>query len=167
MDIVDSLLANKRYPPAPYGHIQEVIIQNFRAKEGTAMANAPEPDKEDMLRTLAVARLILSPEISLQAPPNLAADYVDYVGAGINDWGGISPLTQDFINPERAWPHIESLAAKCAQAGYRLKERLTVYRAFQAIHSNDDATLPEMRIRALASTNGLALNQCHSQCHSV
>ncbi|MDG3087771.1 7,8-didemethyl-8-hydroxy-5-deazariboflavin synthase CofG [Vibrio hannami] len=142
-----------------YGHIQEVIIQNFRAKSGTGMANAPEPSKLDMLRTLAVARLILSPSISLQAPPNLEQDYQDYLRAGINDWGGISPLTKDFINPERAWPQIERLAEHCRTAGYRLKERLTVYPDFQVTQTT--VSLPQVRIRSQASTNGLAMVQCH------
>ncbi|MDC0003462.1 7,8-didemethyl-8-hydroxy-5-deazariboflavin synthase CofG [Porticoccaceae bacterium] len=110
-----------------YGHIQEVIIQNFRAKPGTAMANAPEPDLTDMLRTLAVARLILDPTISLQAPPNLASEHLRYLEAGINDFGGISPVSSDYINPERAWPALEQLQQEVASAGYQLQERLTVY----------------------------------------
>ena len=106
-----------------YGHIQEVIVQNFRAKPGIAMAQHPEPDHDDMRRTLAVARLMLAPEISLQAPPNLSPGHLDYIDCGLNDWGGISPLTVDHINPECAWPHIESLAAGSAAKGYRLQER--------------------------------------------
>mgnify|MGYP005989647993 FL=1 len=107
-DRVDSLIAINQIHQE-YGHIQEVIVQNFRAKAGTEMANHSEPDLDDMRRTLALARLILDPSISLQAPPNLEERYGSYVSAGINDWGGISPVTQDFINPERAWPQIESL----------------------------------------------------------
>lgn len=110
-----------------HGHIQEVIIQNFRAKPGTAMAHCDEPDLDDMRRTLAVARLLLSPSISLQAPPNLHANYPNYIQSGLNDWGGISPITQDHINPERAWPQIDHLAAACQAQGYALKQRLTVY----------------------------------------
>ncbi|ODC04312.1 7,8-didemethyl-8-hydroxy-5-deazariboflavin synthase subunit CofG [Terasakiispira papahanaumokuakeensis] len=110
-----------------HGHIQEVIIQNFRAKPGTAMAHCHEPDLDDMRRTLAVARLLLSPRISLQAPPNLHADYPAYIRSGLNDWGGISPVTQDHINPERAWPQIDHLATACQAQGYTLKQRLTVY----------------------------------------
>ncbi|MAD46020.1 MAG: 7,8-didemethyl-8-hydroxy-5-deazariboflavin synthase subunit CofG [Oceanospirillaceae bacterium] len=110
-----------------YGHIQEVIVQNFRAKAGTPMAGCQEPDLDDMRRTLAIARLILHPSISLQAPPNLEEHYGSYISAGINDWGGISPVTKDFINPERAWPQISSLQAACQGLGYELNERLTVY----------------------------------------
>jgi len=114
-----------------YGHIQEVIIQNFRAKPGTAMACTQEPDLDEMKRTLAVARLMLPPEISLQAPPNLEAGYGAYISAGLNDWGGISPVTRDFINPERAWPQISSLDTACQGKGFELAERLTIYPRYQ------------------------------------
>lgn len=113
-----------------YGHIQEVIVQNFCAKDDTQMAAFPEPSLDDMLRTLAVARLILDPSISLQAPPNLQQRYKDYIASGINDWGGISPLTKDFINPERAWPQIAQLAQATSECGYQLQERLTAYPDF-------------------------------------
>ena len=123
---IDSLLSiNKSH--LKYGHIQEVIIQNFRAKPGISMQDHPEPSLEDMMRTIGVARLILDPSISLQAPPNLENRYVDYIRAGLNDWGGISPLTVDFINPERAWPHITALAQATERASYYLQERLTIY----------------------------------------
>lgn len=114
-----------------YGHIQEVIIQNFKAKPGTAMANAPEPSHQDMLKTLAVARLILEPSISIQAPPNLQDNYRDYINSGINDWGGVSPLTIDHINPERAWPQIKSLEFKTSECGCQLKERLAIYPVYR------------------------------------
>ena len=112
---------------AKYGNIQEVIIQNFRRKPDIKMANHPEPTLEAMLRTIAAARIILNPEISLQAPPNLSDRHIKYIQAGINDWGGISPVTIDFINPEHAWPDIEKLRTSCIKAGYKLNERLTVY----------------------------------------
>ena len=112
---------------AKYGNIQEVIIQNFRRKPDIKMANHPEPTLEAMLRTIAAARIILNPEISLQAPPNLSDRHIKYIQAGINDWGGISPVTIDFINPEHAWPDIEKLRTSCIKAGYKLSERLTVY----------------------------------------
>ena len=112
---------------AKYGNIQEVIIQNFRKKPDIKMANHPEPTLEAMLRTIAAARIILNPEISLQAPPNLSDRHIKYIQAGINDWGGISPVTIDFINPEHAWPDIEKLRTSCIKAGYKLNERLTVY----------------------------------------
>ncbi|MEM9061108.1 MAG: 7,8-didemethyl-8-hydroxy-5-deazariboflavin synthase CofG [Pseudomonadota bacterium] len=126
---VDALEAIQKVH-ARHGHIQEVIIQNFRSKPGIAMEHHPEPTLEDMLRTVAAARIILSPEISVQAPPNLSARHIAYLDAGINDWGGISPVTIDFINPEREWPEIRTLAASCAQAGFTLQERLTVYPRF-------------------------------------
>ena len=115
---------------ARYGHIQEVIVQNFRAKLGTQMQNHPEPTHDDMLRTLAAARLILDPAISLQAPPNLDDAYADFIRAGLNDWGGVSPLTKDFINPERAWPERDALRKATEGMGYTLGERLTVYPSF-------------------------------------
>jgi len=113
-----------------YGHIQEVIVQNFRAKPGTPMADHPEPDLDEMIKTLAVARLILDPSIGLQAPPNLHRRHAHYIRAGINDWGGISPVTRDFINPECAWPDLARLQRSTEQQGYQLRERLTVYPAY-------------------------------------
>jgi FO synthase len=115
------------------GNIQEVIIQNFRAKPDTAMRHAGEPDTDDMLRTQAVARLLLGPEMNIQSPPNLnAAGYQTYLAAGINDWGGVSPLTSDFINPEAAWPEVRALKARTAEAGYELRERLALYPEYVA-----------------------------------
>jgi len=111
-----------------YGHIQEIIIQNFRAKSGTAFALLPEPAMKDIMRTAAVARMIFGPSMNIQVPPNLSAsDYGRLLLAGINDWGGISPVTPDFINPEAAWPHIADLRSVTAQAGLRLRERLAIY----------------------------------------
>jgi FO synthase len=129
---VDALLAihsaNKKY-----GHIQEVIIQPFRVKPDIRMAEAPEPCKQDLQRTIAVARLILGGTMNLQSPPNLLSnDYPDLLKAGINDWGGISPVTKDFINPEAAWPQISSLAARSADAGFVLRERLAIYPDFSS-----------------------------------
>ena len=113
-----------------YGHIQEVIIQNFRAKPEIPMRHWPEPSHEDMMRTIAVARMIL-PDVNLQAPPNLSApDYQDFLDAGINDWGGVSPLTPDFINPEKPWPHLHELEQRTRQRGQTLKQRLPVYPEF-------------------------------------
>ena len=110
-----------------YGHIQEVIIQNFRAKPDTAMGEHEDAGLADMLRTLAVARLVLG-SMNIQAPPNLMpAEYGRYLDAGINDWGGVSPLTKDFINPERAWPQIGELRDVCAGRGFELRERLALY----------------------------------------
>jgi len=115
-----------------YGHIQEVIVQNFRAKPGTRMAQHPEPTVWEMLRTLALARLILGPQMNVQAPPNLAPDaYGLYLLAGANDWGGVSPVTRDHINPEAPWPKLDELRQVTEAAGYRLVERLAVYPAYQ------------------------------------
>ena len=142
-----------------YGHIQEVIVQNFCAKDDTQMAEFPEPSLADMLRTLTVARLILDPSISLQAPPNLQERYKDYIGCGINDWGGISPLTKDFINPERAWPQISRLAEATSDCGYQLQERLTVYPSYlsQAAYINPDIM---QRLQQHSREDGLAKLQC-------
>jgi 7,8-didemethyl-8-hydroxy-5-deazariboflavin synthase CofG subunit len=127
---VDSLLAIRDLH-ARHGNIQEVIVQNFRAKPSTPMALHAEPDMDDMLRTVAVARLLLGGEMNLQAPPNLSApDYTCLLQAGINDWGGISPLTPDFINPEAAWPHIDTLGERTADSGFVLRERLSIYPEF-------------------------------------
>lgn len=138
-----------------YGHVQEVIVQNFRAKPGTAMAGWAEPSREEMMRTLATARLILDPSISLQAPPNLEEEFESYVDCGINDWGGISPLTADHINPERAWPAIAELARRTNAHGYRLVERLTVYPAYLGIET---APLHAI-LTGLARADGLARDQ--------
>jgi FO synthase len=111
-----------------YGHIQELIVQNFRVKEDIAMRHAGEPSVFEMLRTIAAARLILGPEMNLQAPPNLTPDaHGMYLLAGINDWGGISPVTKDHINPERPWPVLNDLKDTCADAGFELRERLGIY----------------------------------------
>lgn len=111
-----------------YGHIQEVIVQNFRAKGDTPFARRPEPTALDVARTAAVARLILGSRIHLQVPPNLSPDaYGFFLLAGINDWGGISPVTRDFINPEMAWPQITALRSATAESGFVLRERLAAY----------------------------------------
>ena len=112
-----------------HGHIQELIIQNFRAKRGTAMERAPEPPLTELLWTVAAARLIFGPAMNIQAPPNLTpgedqgASWRALLDAGINDWGGLSPLTRDFVNPEKPWPHLNALAAVTAAAGKPLLPR--------------------------------------------
>jgi 7,8-didemethyl-8-hydroxy-5-deazariboflavin synthase CofG subunit len=127
---IDSLFAIREMHER-YGHIQEVIVQNFRAKPDIPMAAHPEPALDDMLRTLAIARLILGPEMNLQAPPNLSYDdFPRLLEAGINDWGGISPVTKDFINPEAAWPQIPRLKAETEARGFSLRERLAIYPEF-------------------------------------
>jgi 7,8-didemethyl-8-hydroxy-5-deazariboflavin synthase CofG subunit len=114
-----------------HGHIQEVIIQNFRAKPEIAMADSPEPDAFDMARAIATARLVLGSAMNVQAPPNLSPRQIElFLNAGINDWGGISPLSKDYVNPEAPWPHIEKLGEACAQAGFTLGERLAIYNEY-------------------------------------
>jgi 7,8-didemethyl-8-hydroxy-5-deazariboflavin synthase CofG subunit len=128
-DRVDTLLAIRDLHER-YGHIQEVIVQNFRAKPGIPMAKATEPSPAEMLRTVAVARLLM-PRVNIQAPPNLNAPYYeDLLDAGINDWGGISPLTPDYINPEKPWPHLEQLCLRTERKGFELRQRLPVYPEF-------------------------------------
>ncbi len=128
-DRVESLLAIKRLHDR-YGHIQEVIIQNFRVKPRIPMAAWPEPDTGDMLRTIAVARLLLG-DMNIQAPPNLTENgYERLLQGGINDWGGVSPLTPDYINPEAPWPHLLDLQRRTEIAGQKLKQRLPVYPEF-------------------------------------
>src|ERR1039458_8340705 len=129
---VDALLAI-RAAHEKHGHIQEVIVQPFRVKVDIRMALAPEPSNDDLLRTIAMARLILGGKMNIQSPPNLLSeDYPDLLKAGLNDWGGISPVTKDFINPEAAWPQISSLAARTAGAGFELRERLAIYPEFSS-----------------------------------
>jgi FO synthase len=124
---IDSLLAIRGLQET-YGHIQEVIVQNFRAKPNTRMAGHPDLSVEEMLRTLALARLILPGEVNLQAPPNLNhSAFPRLLEAGINDWGGISPVTKDFINPEASWPQIAVLREKTGAHGLTLRERLAIY----------------------------------------
>ncbi|MHB8381738.1 MAG: 7,8-didemethyl-8-hydroxy-5-deazariboflavin synthase CofG [Candidatus Binataceae bacterium] len=114
-----------------HGHIQEVIIQNFRAKPEIAMADAPEPEAYEMARAIATARLVLGPRMNVQAPPNLSPGEIElFLRAGINDWGGISPLSKDYVNPEAPWPHIERLGERCARAGFTLGERLAIYQEY-------------------------------------
>ena len=142
-----------------YRHIQEVIIQNFQRKPDIAMAHHPEPYLEDMLRTIAVARIILDPEISLQAPPNLHQRHISYLKAGINDWGGISPVTIDFINPQHEWPEILKLHESCASVGFKLLERLTVYPRFISKRSEYLDPGLRKRILSMAGDDGFASEQ--------
>ncbi len=127
---IESLLA-LRASHRRHGQLQEVIIQNFRAKPGTLMAQAPEPDLEELLWTIAVARILFGPAMNIQAPPNLSPGVLpQIVAAGINDWGGVSPVTPDFVNPEAPWPHLEQLTRETAAAGKVLQPRLTLYPAY-------------------------------------
>ena len=124
---IDSLLAIRDLHER-YGHIQEVIVQNFRAKPTIPMRGHPDATRDDMMKTIALARLIFGGAMNIQAPPNLTPEgYELYLDAGINDWGGVSPLTPDFINPEAPWPALRLLQEKSAQAGFELKARLPIY----------------------------------------
>src|SRR6202790_1224538 len=152
---IDSLLAIRTLHEK-YGHIQEVIIQNFRAKPEIPMAAHPEPSLEDMLRTIALARLILGPQMNVQAPPNLSYDdFPRLLEAGINDWGGISPITKDFINPEADWPQIARLKAETESRGFVLRERLALYPEFVR-REEFLSPLVRDRVAALSGADGFA-----------
>ncbi|NJO85871.1 MAG: 7,8-didemethyl-8-hydroxy-5-deazariboflavin synthase subunit CofG [Synechococcaceae cyanobacterium RM1_1_27] len=128
---VQTLVAIRQLHQA-YGHIQEVIVQPFRIGSMTPVTAAPEPSDEDVVRTIALARLILPPEVSVQTPPNLNATLLSQlIQAGINDFGGISPLTPDYINPDHRWPHLDQLAQLCTQSGFQLQPRLPIYPQYQ------------------------------------
>jgi len=152
---IDSLLAIRELHER-YGHIQEVIVQNFRAKPAIPMRDHPNASYDDMLKTIALARLIFGDNMNIQAPPNLTPEkYELYLDAGINDWGGISPLTPDFINPEAPWPALQTLKQKSAEAGFALKARLPIYPEFIA---QDKKFLPASllsRVERLVDPSGL------------
>jgi 7,8-didemethyl-8-hydroxy-5-deazariboflavin synthase CofG subunit len=153
-DRVDTLLAIRELHRR-YGHIQEVIVQNFRAKPEIAMRDWPEPTQGEMLRTIAVARLLM-PDVNIQAPPNLSAAYYDeLLDAGLNDWGGVSPLTPDFINPEKPWPHLDELKSRTERKGYVLRQRLPVYPEFLPAITKRTGLLAE-KVKAAADSEGYA-----------
>ena len=142
---------------AAHGHIQEVIVQNFRAKPDTKLANSEEPDLDDLLWTIAAARLILGPDMNIQAPPNLSPGvYQKLIDAGLNDWGGISPITPDHVNPEAPWPGIAELARKSADAGKLLVNRLPVYPAYVRAANTWLAPGIATRVRCMSDTEGFA-----------
>lgn len=148
-----------RHVHKQFGHIQEVIVQNFRAKPDTAMRSAPDAEIDEFIAAVAVTRLVLGPSMRVQAPPNLVspAECRALVAAGIDDWGGVSPLTPDHVNPERPWPNIDALAELTAAAGYRLTERLTVHAPY--VRFGNPWIDPRVRrhVSALADpTSGLA-----------
>ena len=153
-DRVDTLLAIRDLHQR-YGHIQEVIVQNFRAKPAIPMAHVPEPSSGEMLRAVAVARLLM-PDINIQAPPNLNAPYYEeLLDAGINDWGGVSPLTPDYINPEKPWPHLEQLRLRTESKGLQLRQRLPVYPEFLPKIMSKPGLLSE-KLQAARNREGLA-----------
>lgn len=149
-DWVDTLWAIREVQ-ARHGHIQEVIVQNFRAKPGTPMEEHPEPSEEEYLLALCLSRFILGPEMNIQAPPNLNPGSLKrLLQAGVNDWGGVSPLTIDYINPEAPWPTISRLREVAGEAGFELKERLPVYPEFLV---REGFVHPDLLERALAVTD--------------
>jgi 7,8-didemethyl-8-hydroxy-5-deazariboflavin synthase CofG subunit len=153
-EIVASLFALAELA-ADTGAIQEIIIQNFRAKADTRMRRSAEPTRSFFARVVAVARWILGPEMSLQVPPNLSSDFSGYLDAGINDWGGVSPLTIDWVNPEAPWPHLDKLRAVTESAGFRLMPRLPVYPEYIREEWIDAGLLP--KVRAAADDEGYAM----------
>jgi FO synthase len=154
---VDSLFAMRR-ASREYGHIQELIIQNFRAKPDTAMRGMPDAELRELAATVAVTRIVMGPRARVQAPPNLIdAEFALLLRAGIDDWGGVSPLTPDHVNPERPWPQIELLREKSAEAGFILRERLTIYPEYVR-RANEGWLDPRLaaHVLALADDEGLA-----------
>jgi len=140
-----------------HGHIQEVIVQNFRAKPGTRMASMPDAPLEELLWTISAARIILPPDISIQAPPNLNPGVVsELIAAGINDWGGISPVTPDHVNPEAPWPEIMHLEAEMAKSNRHLEERLTIYPAYVVEKSKWADIAQHSKIDRLTDAMGFA-----------
>jgi FO synthase len=138
-----------------WGHIQEVIIQNFRAKPTIPMRDSVEPTLDDLLRTLAVARLLLGPEVNIQVPPNLTPGvYPGLLAAGLNDWGGVSPLTPDHINPEKPWPGLRALREATEGQGFTLRERLAIYPEYATRAEFLDERL-RPRVAALVDSAGL------------
>ena len=153
---IESLLALRDIHDR-YGHLQELIIQNFRAKPGTKMAAAPEPDIDEQLWTIAVARIIFGSSMSIQAPPNLQpGGLASLIRAGINDWGGVSPVTPDHVNPEAPWPHLTDLARSTASAGRELVERLALTPAFAAEPARWTDAAMTTRVRRLSDSRGFA-----------
>ncbi|WP_434742969.1 bifunctional FO biosynthesis protein CofGH [Micromonospora sp. SH-82] len=155
---VDAIFAIRR-AHREYGHLQEVIVQNFRAKPDTAMGGMPDAELHDLAATVAVSRVLLGPKARIQAPPNLIeGEYDLLLRAGIDDWGGVSPLTPDHVNPERPWPQLDELARHTANAGFTLRERLTVYPEY--VRAGDPWLDPRLlpHVRALADPQtGLAV----------
>ncbi len=142
-EIVDSLVALDALARAG-GHVQEVIIQNFRAKYNTPMRGDPEPIPAWFMRVVALARWVMGPEMNVQVHPNLTERYELYLQAGINDWGGVSPLTIDWVNPEAPWPHLEALRARTEAAGFKLMPRLPVYPGYISERWIDPGLLPKV-----------------------
>jgi FO synthase len=140
-----------------YRHVQEVIVQNFRAKPGTAMRDAPEPGEDEFLAAVATARVVFGPRANVQAPPNLSdPNYPRLLDAGINDWGGVSPLTPDYVNPEAPWPSLVELERRTGERGFELRERLTAYPEYVLRPDPWIAGRMQEPVRQLAGPDGLA-----------
>lgn len=152
-EIVDSLIALRDLHQR-WGHIQEIIVQNFRAKADTRMKASAEPVPAYFARVVAITRWLFGPEMNVQVPPNLTNRYETYLDAGINDWGGVSPLTIDWVNPEQPWPHLTELERRTTEAAFDLMPRLPVYPEFIDAEWIDPSLLP--KIRASADSNGYA-----------
>src|SRR5262249_42555352 len=132
--------------------------QNFRAKPGTAMRRAPEPSEDEFLAAVAVARVLFGPRMNLQAPPNLSdPDYPRLLDAGINDWGGVSPVTIDHVNPEKPWPKLDDLARRSAERGFELRERLAIYPEYALRPDPWLSGKMQEPVRRLAAEDGLAV----------
>jgi FO synthase len=141
-----------------YGHIQEIIVQNFKAKPGTAMHDSPEPSEDEFLATIAVSRVVFGPRMNIQAPPNLSdPNYPRLLDAGINDWGGVSPVTIDHVNPEAPWPKLRDLESRTGQRGYALHERLAIYPEYALKPDPWIAGKMQEPVRQLAGPRGLAI----------
>ncbi|WP_436523477.1 bifunctional FO biosynthesis protein CofGH [Actinoplanes sp. HUAS TT8] len=157
---VDALFAMRRVA-REFGHVQELIIQNFRAKPDTAMRGMPDAELRELAATVAVGRVIMGPRARIQAPPNLIdAEFSLLLRAGIDDWGGVSPVTPDHVNPERPWPQIDLLAERTAAAGFTLRERLTIYPEY--VRRSDEGWLdPRLaaHVAALSGPDGMALEE--------
>jgi FO synthase len=153
-EIVDSLFALRALAEST-GAIQEVIVQNFRAKADTPMRRSPEPTPSWFARVVALARWVLGPEANIQVPPNLTEHYEIYLDAGINDWGGVSPLTIDWVNPEAPWPHLAELEQRSRAVGFELRPRLPVYPEYINDEWIDPALITDLSKRS--DNNGYAL----------
>ncbi|MFT7654206.1 MAG: FO synthase [Limisphaerales bacterium] len=162
LERIESLLAIREIHQE-YGHIQEIIVQNFRAKAETKMVNAPEPDLNELLWTIAITRILFGSGMSVQAPPNLSPGVLpQIVHAGINDWGGVSPVTPDFVNPEAPWPHLEDLRNESATAGKFLTERLTIYSDYA--RDLDTWVHPDLHVRVLEMIDGEGMPRIDDWC---
>jgi FO synthase len=142
-EVVDSIFALAAAHNR-WGHLQEIIVQNFQPKADTRMRGVEPPSLEYFAAIVAITRWVLGPTMNVQVPPNLTEDFGIYLDAGINDWGGVSPLTIDWVNPEAPWPHLDRLRAVTEGAGFELQQRLPVYPEFLTDQWVDPALLPKL-----------------------